>query len=76
MYYRLYDEQTGRYMGTGYNTESKKELIEDYISYKSIDWDKDTMDYYKSLSEQAMIAIIEDDEFTIEESKTKFTEEY
>jgi len=76
MYYRLYDEQTGRYMGTGYNAESKKELIEDYIGYKSIDWDKDTVEYYKSLSEKAMISIIEDDEFVIEKSKTKFKEEY
>lgn len=33
MYYRVYDLQTSRYFFTGYNTQSKKELIEAFQSY-------------------------------------------
>ncbi len=33
MYYRVYDYQTGRYFGTGYNSTSIKELVKDFKSY-------------------------------------------
>ena len=74
MFYRLYDKQTGRYMGTGYNTTSEVELTNAYIGYKSIDWEKETEEYYRSLSIFEQLRLIEDDEFIIEKSNTKFEE--
>jgi len=75
-YYRLYDNQCSRYMASGYNAESKKELFEDYADYKGNDWDNDDEDnmraYWDSLSDEQKMNFIRDDEFDIEESQTKF----
>ena len=70
MYYALFDKQTGQHLHTGYNAESKKELVADYISYKSVDVDEE-VDINK-LSVKEVINIIEADEFVIETSKKKF----
>ena len=71
--YRLWDQQCGRYMATGYNASTKKELTDDYASYKSNDWD-DTGDedeesmheLWSKMSIKDKMDFIRDDEFTIE----------
>jgi hypothetical protein len=73
-YYRLYDNQTGCYMATGYNAESFKDLREQYISYKSVDLDEEEEDL-NSLSDKDIEGRIKDDDFVIEISETPFREE-
>ncbi len=76
-YFRLYDKQTHRYMGTGYNAESMNELFDDYAGYKSNDWDEseqlkawnDEMNYNEKID------FIYSDEFNIETSDTPFPED-
>ena len=81
--YRLWDKQCGRYMATGYNASSKKELADDYASYKSNDWDdyeeeEDNMHaIWDKMSIKDKMDFIRDDEFEIERSFLfKFKEEY
>lgn len=80
-YYRLWDNQCGRYMATGYNASSKKELAEEYADYKSNDWDNnDEEDNMFTIWEKMSMAdkmnFIEEDEFTIERRfLLKFKEE-
>lgn len=72
--YRLYDNQCGRYMATGYNTTSKKQLADHYASYKSNDWDngdieegEETMwEIWDRMSINDKIDFIRNDDFTIE----------
>lgn len=72
MYYRLFDRQCDRYMATGYNAKSRKELADDYVNYKSVDWENDMIDIFDNMSLKSKLQIILDDEFDIEKSKTKF----
>lgn len=80
MYYKLYDTQTQRDMATGYNTTSFKELCDEYISYKSIDFEEEeTEKHFNTLLEsdkgiKEIITYIRDDEFLIESSLTPFKE--
>lgn len=39
MYYAIFDTQTGCYLATGYNAESKKEVADAYVSYASTEFD-------------------------------------
>lgn len=74
--YRLWDQQCGRYMATGYNASSKKQLAEEYASYKSNDWDngdeeegEETMkEIWDKMSIKDKMDFIRDDEFDIERS--------
>jgi len=76
MYYRVECLQNGNYMGWGYNSKSLEELCSDYLNYKSADWDEEeTEEYYRSLPIWQIMIMIEEDEFKIEESKTRFNEE-
>lgn len=72
MYYRLYDKQTGRYMFTGYNSSSKKELIEDFILYKSSELEEQELLMLKSITKKQMFDFIESCDFIIEKSSKKF----
>jgi hypothetical protein len=78
MYYRLYDNQTGRIMATGNNAKSKKDLAEQYVSYKSIDANIDGLeDDFITLSKMPVnevMEIIKGDDFEIEKSKRKFAD--
>ena len=77
MYYRIICEQNNVYMGWGYNATSMEELAADYLDYKSIDWESDeTEKYYRSLPLEDVINLIKEDEFSIEESETKFDESF
>jgi hypothetical protein len=85
MYYRLWDRQCNRFMATGYNAKSKRELTEDYASYKSNDWENDdyedeeeTMfDIWNKMSMADKLDFIRDDEFDIERNLLfKFKENY
>ena len=71
MFNRLFDIQCGRYMATGYNSDSLHELIDAYIEYKSVDNDDED---YSKLSTKEMIDIIQTDEFEIESSEAMFEE--
>lgn len=72
--YRLWDNQCSRYMATGYNASSRKQLAEEYASYKSNDWDngdyedgEETMfDLWDKMSLKDKMVYIQEDEFTIE----------
>lgn len=72
--YRLWDQQCGRYMAIGYNASSKKQLAEEYASYKSNDWDngdeeegEETMQkVWDKMSIKDKMDFIRDDEFYIE----------
>ena len=70
--YRLWDNQCGRYMATGYNASSKKELVEDYADYKSNDWDDDDYEsmheLWGKMSIKDKMDFIRDDEFEIQRS--------
>lgn len=78
MYYKLFDTQTGSDLATGFNSESFKELAEDYCSYKSIDAEdeKEWQDHFNSLTEEEQKNYIESDEFVIEKSEEKFDDEW
>ena len=69
MYYALYDRQTGCYMATGKNTTSKRELVNEYWAYKSIDTPMPA-----NISLQDSIAYIESDGFAVDEDDAQFTE--
>lgn len=76
MYYRVKCLQNGNYMGWGYNSKTLQQLCSEYLDYKSIDWDEEeTENYYRNLPIWQVVSLIEEDEFKIEESKTKFNEE-
>lgn len=70
--YRLWDRQCGRYMATGYNASSLKELTEGYADYKSNDWDnhddeeESMFDIWNRMSMKDKLNFIRDDEFDIE----------
>ena len=73
--YRLWDLQTSRYMATGYNAKNKKELTDDYASYKSNDWDEigsedeeGMHEYWARMTMKQKMDYIRDDEFEIERS--------
>ena len=61
-------------MATGYNASSKKQLAEEYASYKSNDWDngdeeegEETMqEVWDKMSIKDKMDFIRDDEFDIE----------
>ncbi len=73
MYYRLYDSQCDRYMASGYNAKGKKQLTDDYASYK--DGADELTENWNELTLSQRMQEIEDDEFTIESSLTKFKEQ-
>jgi hypothetical protein len=75
MYYRLFDRQTGCHMATGYNAKTKKDLANSYKSYKSVDFEGDDEDFLESLSVNKTLKMIEEDEFSIETSNMKFSDE-
>jgi len=62
-------------MGFGYNSESKEELAQSYLTYKSINWDsEETETYYRSLPYEVIIDLMLYDEFEIEQSNKPFEE--
>jgi len=71
MYYRIYDLQTSRYMATGYNTKSEKDLQEQFLSYLSIDHTNYELLQLKKLPIRELLSIYE---FQLEESETIFEE--
>lgn len=72
-YFRVKCNQNNVYMAFGYNSESYQQLCSEYLDYKSNDWDcEETEEYYRSLPVPIVLRLIKDDEFTIEESETKF----
>lgn len=72
-YFRVKCNQNNVYMTFGYNSESYQQLCSEYLDYKSNDWDfEETEEYYRSLPIFVVVSLIEEDEFTIEESETKF----
>lgn len=76
MYYRVKCLQTNQNMGWGYNSTSLHELCNEYLDYKSIDWDEYAIEqYYRNLSIGCIILLINDDEFEIEKSNIPFYEE-
>lgn len=77
MYYRLFDQQTGCYLATGYNAEGFKDLAEQYASYKSIDAEdeEEFRQHFASLTEEDQRNYISSDEFEIEESEKQFEED-
>jgi hypothetical protein len=71
-YYRLFDKQSGGYMFTGYNSTTKNELIEEFISYKSNDLEDDELDKFNYLNKTNKLKFIESCDFIIEKSNKKF----
>lgn len=73
-FFRLYDRQTGRYMATGYNTESAEELAKEYRSYLG-DLDHEDRKLLKAMSTEEVFSMITTNDFIIERSETPFLEE-
>lgn len=78
-YYRLLCLQGTGYMATGYNTTNLKELTDEYASYKSNDWceseeEEGMLKTFNKMSIEDKVNFIENDEFEIEKSETKFNE--
>ncbi len=65
-YFALWDTQTKCYLSSGKNSLSIEELMEDYVSYKSIDTD------LSDLTLPELIDYCEIDGFIIDKSHTKF----
>lgn len=76
IYYRLFDTQTGRYMGTGYNTKSKIKLINEYLEYKKVDLDNEDFEFINKMNINQLINMILIDGFIIEKSSHKFEDIY
>jgi len=76
MYYRLFDTQTGRYMATGYNTESEKHLADAYVEYKCEGLDDEDETILRNWSQEMVIKYIEVDDFIIERSEVPFDERW
>jgi hypothetical protein len=72
MFYRLFDLQTGRFMSTGYNAESKEDLVSQYIEYISADG---SVSKFKKMSVDEVFSMIESNDFSIEESEVPFHED-
>jgi hypothetical protein len=76
-YYRVFDHQRGIYFATGYNATSMEELIEDFTSYilmsNEVDDNEDNRDGFLS-TWNGIAEYLQ--EVTLEESETKFEEEY
>jgi hypothetical protein len=63
-------------MATGYNAESKQDLKEQYLSYKSVDFDdEETEKYYNRFSVNKVMELIKQDDFVIEESDKPFPDD-
>ena len=75
MYYRLFDIQCQRVMATGHNSTTLKELIKNWLEYKSNDWDEETEKNYRNLNQKEIVELIVEDDFEIEKSKIPFEEE-
>jgi len=75
MYYRLYDNQTNRFMATGYNSESEQELADEYLEYIAPDIEEDEEDEIKNLSVDEVMDLIRGNEFYIESSEFSFDED-
>jgi hypothetical protein len=72
-FFRVLCNQNHIHMGFGYNSESIEELAQDYLTYKSINWDsEETEAHYRSLPCKDVIALMLDDEFEIEQSNAPF----
>jgi hypothetical protein len=74
-YFRLYDNQTGRYMSTGYNATSEEDLADQYKEYVRGDADPEDEKYFRKASTKQILDLIKANEFDIEESPTPFPEE-
>jgi hypothetical protein len=67
-YYRVFDHQRGTYFATGYNATSMEELIEDFRSYMQEEDDENNQTWPEIADSLQDV--------TLEESETKFEEEY
>ena len=74
-YYRLYDTQTGRYMATGYNATSEEDLIDQFKSYASVDFEPEDEEYFEKATTNEILSAIESYGFDIEKSETPFSED-
>lgn len=75
IFFRVLCNQNNIYMGFGHNSESKEQLAQSYLTYKSINWDsEETEAYYRSLPCEDIIALMLNDEFEIEQSNAPFEE--
>jgi len=73
-YYRLWDNDTQRYMSTGYNAMSKEALRAELLSYLSADPPEDEEDRVKQAN-APIEHLCEWYNFTIEKSETPFPEQ-
>jgi hypothetical protein len=71
-YYRLLCLQGTGYMATGYNSTSEQQLIDEYGSYKSGDWDEEMEEAWARMSNADRLKFIREDMFEIEISNTPF----
>jgi len=72
IYYRLFDAQVGRFMATGYNATSKAQLAEEYKDYVLAEGDDADAQMFEGLSVEAIIHLIQENEFLIEKNHKKF----
>ena len=74
VYFRLNDQQTGRYMATGYNSTSREQLAKQYREYVSIDDDEEDEAMYASITTDGILDICRSNGFDIEASDVPFEE--
>lgn len=70
MYYAVYDKQTGNYLQSGYNCESKKEVKEEIVSLFYYDIAEDDRKTYEALPLEEMLDMAD---MELEESKERFS---
>lgn len=77
VYHRLYDKQTGRYMATGYNAPTAKDLAEEYRSYKLGDAtnEEEDIEIFTNATVDELFDMMKADEFEIETSEEPFEEQ-
>ena len=72
-YYRLYDKQNGRYMATGHNCTSKKQVKEQLWDY--FEPDREEIFETSDSNDISLKLLLEVGEFILEKSKTKFPDQ-
>ena len=73
MYYRIFDEQTNRYLATGYN-ESLVDMLDSYCSYVYNDGstEEDWKRHWNNMSTQQQLDYIQTNDFVVEMSEIPF----
>ena len=73
MYYRLFDTQTGDYLHTGFNCQTKGDVKRELWSYFELD--RKEIFLTNNINKVSLQLLLDVGEFILEESKTPYLED-